>query len=783
MKIAIVGPSPVPFTMGGMENLIMGLYQTINQETEHQAELIKLPTREFSFWELIDSYYQFYSLDLSYFDLVISNKYPAWMVQHDNCIFYVAHRLRGLYDTYHLMKLPYEVEKGNYWVDDLLNYMEKEHRPTSLEVFFQKVFNIRDHIKEIPGDYFAFPGPLIRKVVHYMDDFAFDHPKKSHYCAISQTVKERADYFPHGAKIEIIPPPSELKNFRTGEYKHLFIVSRLDAPKRLDMLIRAMQYVKSRIPLYIAGTGPERNKLEELAKEDDRIHFLGFVSDAEVEKYYADSLVIPYFPYDEDYGLITIEAMMHRKPVITTEDAGGPTEFVKSGETGFCVKYDAREIAKKIDYFAEHPEEAERMGKNGYEAVKNITWKSVVDQLLHETAPAVRRRKKITVTSTFPIYPPQGGGQARIYNLYRELARNADIEIVSYTNFDQQAYQGEIAEHLRETRIPRSREHQEKIWSLEKKAGFTLSDIAEITLGAETKSYCDALKRALKESDLYIVSHPYLYTTAEKFLKDIPFVYEAQDIESTMKQSMLPESKIKAELIKQVFDTEKECCERSALIMTCSEEDRQKLHEIYQTPLDKIIVVPNGVNTKATSFVGVEERKENKKRLGLSGEKIGLFMGSWHGPNLDACEMIFEIAKLCPDTKFMLMGSQCQYFKDREVPDNVAMLGLVSEETKNRVFSAVDFALNPMLSGSGTNLKMFDYMSAGIPVISTNFGTRGIDRKDLFILADTVEETAQAINHFSCNAQTVAAAREYVEHVFDWRVIAKTAMDRICSLC
>ena len=65
MKIALVGPSPVPYAAGGTENLLWGLCETINKCTKHQAELIKLPSRELSFWELIESYYAYYKLDLS----------------------------------------------------------------------------------------------------------------------------------------------------------------------------------------------------------------------------------------------------------------------------------------------------------------------------------------------------------------------------------------------------------------------------------------------------------------------------------------------------------------------------------------------------------------------------------------------------------------------------------------------------------------------------------------------------------------------------------------------
>ena len=192
------------------------------------------------------------------------------------------------------------------------------------------------------------------------------------------------------------------------------MISRLDAPKRISMLIDAMKYVKSDIELLIAGTGPEKDKLLEQAKGDKRIRFLGFVRDEEVEDYYANSLVIPYFPYDEDYGLITIEAFLHKKPVITTKDAGGPTEFVEDGETGFVVDFSAKAIAAKIDYFASRPEEAKRMGENGFEKVKDITWDSVVEQLFaflkepevvkKENTDTRHKRKKLVVTVSFPAY-------------------------------------------------------------------------------------------------------------------------------------------------------------------------------------------------------------------------------------------------------------------------------------------------------------------------------------------------------------------------------------------
>lgn len=776
MKIAIVGPSPVPFTIGGAENLMWGLCDSINKYTEHQAELIKIPTKELSFWEIIESYYRFYTLDLSHFDLVISSKYPSWMVRHQNCICYMMHTLRGLYDTYHLMNQPIEVKRGCKPIDELLQYLEYSNSTYNLDYFFEKVFALRNNV-DIPAEYFAFPGPLIRRLVHYMDGCALKQPGMKKYCAISDTVKNRKDYFPEGVPVQTIYPPSTLKNATTGDYRYIFMISRLDGPKRIDMLIKSMKYVKSDIELLIAGTGPERERLEKLAGGDARIKFLGFVRDEEVEDYYANCLVVPYFPYDEDYGYITLETMLHKKPVITTIDAGGPTEFVRDGENGFVVPFNEKKIAEKIDFFASHAEKAREFGEKGYELVKNINWEKVVKELLDakEYTPVKKEyRKKIVVTSTFAIYPPQGGGQARTYSLYKNLAKNYDVEIVSFDTCDKRKVSMNIASGLIETKVPKSEIHQKQENKIESKVKIPVTDIAMISLAELTPDYGREIERAVGEADSVILSHPYLYPQVSKYLGAKEFIYEAQDVEYVIKKGMLPDNFTSKALLEQIYKVEKECCEKSSLIMTCSEEDKKTLAELYHLDEQKIIVVPNGVDCDETPFVPVEQRLKNKKKLGLENEKIGLFMGSWHQPNLDACEKIFEIAKKCSDVKFLLMGSQCLYFQNKDIPNNVGLLGLVSEEEKNRVFSTVDFALNPMYGGSGTNLKMFDYMSAGIPIITTEFGTRGIDNKEIFIISEA-SEMDQIIEKISIENESdrVSEARKYVEFEFDWKRIVE----------
>ena len=778
MKIAVVGPSPVPFTIGGAENFLWGLCEAINKETKHQAELIKLPSRELSFWELIHTYYEFYRLDLSQFDMVISSKYPAWMVQHEHCICYMLHTLRGLYDTYYLTKLPECTDRKNQSINKILDFMERDIKMEELEIFFQMLFDLKKQ-RDIPESYFRFPGSFIRSIIHFLDNCALSQKGMKHIYAISETVKNRITYYPKASKVSVIYPPTVLKKRESRKQSHLFVASRLDAPKRIDLLIRAMKYVKGDIPLYIAGNGPQKEEWERMASNDPRIHFLGFVDEETLEEHYANSLVIPYFPYDEDYGLITIEAMLHKKPVITTTDAGGPTEFVINGETGFVTKFHEKAVAEKINYLIENPQEAKRMGENAYHKVKDITWKRTVDKLLNQENSNYNclmkntNKSKITVTSTFPIYPPQGGGQARIFHLYRNLAADREVDIVSFTNTDQPRYEGYISENLKEIRIPKSKKHQEAEWEMEKKAKIPVSDIGMIHLFSQTPEYEEVLQKSIQSSSLTVISHPYLYYAAKRHLNGEPFIYEAHNVESLMKHQMLPDSKIKKELVAQVFQIEQECCEKCLFIMTCSKDDQILLNQKYGVSMDKMIEVPNGVDCEEIHFTSISERIENKKKLGLDQEKLGVFMGSWHQPNLEACETIFKIALDCPDTKFLLMGSQCAYFRNRKLPKNVGLLGLVSKEVKNKVFGSVDFALNPMSSGSGTNLKMFEYMAAGIPVITTEFGARGIENTESLVVADK-KDMAETINHLRLDHMEIKTrkGREYVERDYDWKKIS-----------
>ena len=110
------------------------------------------------------------------------------------------------------------------------------------------------------------------------------------------------------------------------------------------------------------------------------------------------------------------------------------------------------------------------------------------------------------------------------------------------------------------------------------------------------------------------------------------------------------------------------------------------------------------------------------------GDKfVAIFAGSHHFPNFRAVEIVLGLARELPDAIFLIMGTVCRYGKLRGIlPKNVVCLGAVSESAKWVAFQAADAGLNPMEQGSGTNIKMFEYAAAGLAVVSTPFGARGV---------------------------------------------------------
>jgi glycosyltransferase involved in cell wall biosynthesis len=787
MKIAIVAPSPVPFLIGGAEKLFWGMHRYMNQLTPHEVELIKVPCRDQEFWPLMESYERFGRLDLSHFDRVITTKYPAWMVYHRNHHLYMQHTCRGVYDLYRLCGKPLEFVPNHRALEPLCRMLQQPRPDRSLlDPFLKELFFLRERA-DLPPDTFAFPGPLTRAVIHWLDRLALSPEEIQTYSAISKNVTNREGYFPPGVDIEVIHHPSDLEGLHSTGYQYLFTASRLEELKRMDLLVEAFKSVDAEMEFRIAGTGGQEERLKQLAAKDRRIRFLGFVPDAEMVGQYAGALCVPFVPYDEDYGLITLEAMLSSKAVLTTLDSGGVNELVRDGVNGRAVPPEKDAIAAAMQDMIAHRDRTMQMGVNGRESVLPINWHNTVSALLREegTRPAaVRvRRKKIVGTTTFSIYPPVGGGQKRIYHLYRELAPRAECVFVALSG-NPSSQRVTLSQGFVEISVPRSQKLNRQIGELQSHLKASVDDIAAIDGYRLCPGYREILRRECADAEVVVASHPYLYH-AVRDAHAGRLWYEAQNVEFDLKAAILPDSPRRDEYLERVREVECQCARDAERILSVSDEDKNRLMALYGVDEEKILIVRNGMDfsTASRSRLHHDEKRGLRERLGFGNGPVALFMGSYHGPNIEALGAIKEIARQCPAFLFLIMGSVCNHEEADQVPVNVKPLGVLDEDEKNVLLNAADIALNPILSGSGSNLKLLEYIAYGIPVITTPHGNRGYGLEDKeHLLVAEVEAFPAILRDFhsadlSPFLRMAEKARQFAASRYDWPVIAAPLAD------
>jgi len=148
-----------------------------------------------------------------------------------------------------------------------------------------------------------------------------------------------------------------------------------------------MAHAPAHLTLVIAGHGTQRQAFETLAASlglDGRVRFEGEVSDEALIDLYAGALGVIFPPYDEDFGYVTLEAFLARKPVVTTTDAGGPMEFVSDGVNGRIVAPEPEAIGAAIAALEGDRRRAAAMGEAGYERAREVTWAGVIQQLTGE---------------------------------------------------------------------------------------------------------------------------------------------------------------------------------------------------------------------------------------------------------------------------------------------------------------------------------------------------------------------------------------------------------------
>ena len=349
VQTVLVCEAQVPFVHGGAEVHVRQLVRELRQRG-YSTELVSVPFKWYPKEEILAHAAAWRLLDLSEsngrpIDLVIGTKFPSYFARHPNKVAWLIHQYRAAYELC-----------GT-------EYSDFSH--TEIDV------GLRDTLMRLDTDMLG--------------------ECRARFTNARNTAARLAKF--NGLHAEpLYHPPNLAPRLTPGPYgDYVLSVGRIESVKRVDLIINAMAPVDRPTRLVIAGDGTQRQNAEraaEAAGVSDRVTFLGSVGDDDLIGLYAGALAVIYPPFDEDFGYVTLEAFLARKPVVTCTDSGGPNEFVADGVNGFVCAPVAGELAEAINQLAADRRRAAALGDAGHAVAAGITWDGVIEKLVTLPEPA-----------------------------------------------------------------------------------------------------------------------------------------------------------------------------------------------------------------------------------------------------------------------------------------------------------------------------------------------------------------------------------------------------------
>ena len=403
----------------------------------------------------------------------------------------------------------------------------------------------------------------------------------------------------------------------------------------------------------------------------------------------------------------------------------------------------------------------------------HFSWQRIAQVLAQDLATRVSpwvsavaaERPLVLALNNYPVLESGSGGIARVRNLLMHL--DADVVVVAFGSTCDIAL---LAPGMLHVTVAKSAAHQAFEDAVNQGQAMSADDaIASLFVGSN-QSLVEVVASLAARAHAVVFEHPYMAPILDHILAvqpQIPVIYSAHNVEATHKAEILRGHRIAATLTAFVGELERRLVASSGLVVCCTKADA----EHFQAEGVRTIVVPNGCwipDDAALLSARAERAHDSVPRIG--------FLGSSHGPNIEAAEFIAqELAEVFPHAHFEMIGSVCQAMSE-PLPRNVVLHGTVSESQKTALMVQWDLALNPVESGGGSSLKLPDYVAHGLFTLNTPAGSRGFDveRHHIGRVVDRTQfrsELGKLIDAREVLANRRAAVRKHAVNKLGWQII------------
>jgi len=254
-------------------------------------------------------------------------------------------------------------------------------------------------------------------------------------------------------------------------------------------------------------------------------------------------------------------------------------------------------------------------------------------------------------------------------------------------------------------------------------------------------------------------------------------LYHAHNVESLLRAGK--NGRIVAALTKWA---EGRLAHKADIVTAVSEVDAGHFKRLYGV---EPLILPNAVDADQFRDVSPERVQAVRTKYGLSG-KIALFMGLTNfRPNAEALAFLLKdvfpaLVGACPEAKLAVLGGRLD---DRA--DWLINPGVIPFQEIPAFIKACDVCLAPIFSGSGTRLKILEYMAAGRPVVATPKGAEGLGVRDgdNIVMAEDAHGFKNKILELFADPERAAAigrrGRDVVQEEYAWPAIIERFLPRL----
>ncbi len=306
----------------------------------------------------------------------------------------------------------------------------------------------------------------------------------------------------------------------------------------------------------------------------------------------------------------------------------------------------------------------------------------------------------------------------------------------------------------------------------------------------DNNRYLEAKARELHNHAPYDLVHVHEWLTASagivlKHDWKVPLIVTVHATERGRHHSHVPN-----ETSHRINQLEWQVCFEAWRIIVCSAYMAGELGRYFDVPLDKVTLIPNGVDIAPFRACSEERVQELRARYAPHGEKLLFFIGRIT-PEKGVQVLLRALPPLrwkYPDLRLLVAGKNSEQMQplvdELHIGEAVELLGFIDSETRNCLYRAVDAAVFPSLY-EPFGIVALEAMAAGCNVIASDVGGLGevVDhhRTGLTSVADDPDSIVWAVDQlFSDPVQAQAMRARGMREVirsYDWRIIATSTLD------